>query len=76
MNDIKIAAGLKFKSIHFAMDAEIKEVREKQNEVDVILTPSNGHAWVENAWNLQHVGWGFQKGEYYVPKKEISISVF
>lgn len=61
-----VTAGLKFTSVHFRMKAQIKEVREKENEVDVILTSIEGDSWVEKNWNLQHVKWGFEKGEYKV----------
>lgn len=64
MSNLQIYNGLKFTSINFAMTAEVKEVRLKENEVDIILTPSDGHAWVENSWNLQHVKRGFERGEY------------
>lgn len=73
---ILIAVGLKFKSLHFSMDAEVKEVREESNQLDVILTPSDGHAFVDKGWNLQHTKWGFERGDYFVLPPEPPISVF
>lgn len=72
-----ITPGLKFTSTHFTATAEIKEVREKDNEVDVILSPSDGHAWVEKGWNLEHLKWGFERKEYNPIVKELNnISVW
>lgn len=71
----KIYLGLKFKSVHFSADAEVVAVRETANEVDVKLTSSEGHARIEKNWNLQHVKWGFERGEYKpVDPKEVNIS--
>lgn len=72
----KIYVGLKFKSGHFSADAEIVAIREQANEIDVKLTSSEGHARIEKDWNLQHVKWGFERGEYIpVDPKEVNISI-
>lgn len=73
----EIRKGLKFTSTRFAMDAEISAIREDQNEVDVILTPSDGHAWEEKNWNLEHVKFGFERKDYNAvdPSKEISVGI-
>lgn len=76
MSNQQIYNGLKFTSTNFAMTAEVKEVRLKENEVDVILTPSDGHAWVEKNWNLEHVKWGFERGEYKLAEMGPNYSVY
>lgn len=72
-----IRKGLKFTSNTFAMNAEISAIREDQNQVDVILTPSDGFAWEEKNWNLQYVKWAFERGDYMVTDstKEISVGI-
>jgi hypothetical protein len=73
-----IHVGLKFTSCHFSDDAEIVAVREQNNEVDVKLISSQGHARIETGWNLQHTRWGFERGEYKSvdPEKEkVNISI-
>jgi hypothetical protein len=71
----KIHVGLKFKSTHFSADAEVVAIREAANEIDVMLTSSEGHAHIEKGWNLQHTKWGFERGEYTpVDPKEVNIS--
>lgn len=71
-----IHVGLKFTSLHFSADAEVAAIREQANEVDVKLTTSEGHARIEKGWNLQHVKWGFDKGEYIpIDPKEVNISI-
>ena len=72
----KIYVGLKFKSVHFSADAEVVAVRESANEVDVKLTSSEGHSHIDKGWNLQHVKWGFERGEYKpVDPKGVNISI-
>jgi hypothetical protein len=73
-----IYVGLKFTSVHFSADAEVAAIREQNNEVDVKLTSSEGHARVERGWNLQHTKWGFDRGEYTPidPEKDkVNISI-
>lgn len=71
-----IHVGLKFTSRHFSDDAEVVAVRADQNECDVTLTSSQGFGRRENGWNLQHVEWGFERGEYIKKDpKEINISI-
>lgn len=72
----KIQVGLKFKTVHFSADAEVVAIREAANEVDVKLTSSEGFAHIEKNWNLQHMKWGFERGEYKpVDPKEVNISI-
>lgn len=72
-----ITPGLKFTSTHFAATAEVKEVRDEANEVDVILISTEGHSHVEKGWNLQHMKWGFERKEYNPIVKDITnISVW
>lgn len=73
---IRICIGLKFKSVHFSADAEVVDIREAANEIDVRLTSSEGFAHIEKGWNLQHTKWGFERGEYKpVEKDEVNISI-
>jgi hypothetical protein len=72
----KVFVGLKFTSRHFSDDAEICAVRADKNECDVLLTSSQGFTRRENDWNLQHVQWGFERGDYIKKDpKEINISI-
>jgi hypothetical protein len=72
-----VYVGLKFTSVHFSDDAEIKAIREKENQCDVMLTTSEGHSRIEKDWNLQHTKWGFERGEYKEkPIDEFKTSVF
>ena len=72
----RIHVGLKFTSRHFSDDAEVVAVRPDKNQCDVVLTSSQGFARRENDWNLQHVEWGFARGEYIKKDpKEINISI-
>lgn len=71
-----IRVGLKFKSQYFAADAEIVAIRDHNNEVDVKLISSEGHAHIER-WDLQYTKSRFDCGEY-IPvdlKKKINISI-
>lgn len=73
---VYIRKGLKYKSRHFAATAEIGEIREAKNEVDIIYTPTDGFSWVEKNSNLQHVKWAFERGDYLedvIDKTNISI---
>jgi hypothetical protein len=73
----RIYVGLKFTSVHFSADAEIKAIREKENQCDVMLTSSEGQARIEKDWNLQHVKWGFENGEYKpLEPNGVNISVY
>jgi hypothetical protein len=72
----QLHVGLKFTSRHFSDDAEIVAIREDKNECDVQLTSSQGHGRRVNNWNLQHVKWGLERGEYIKKDpKEINISI-
>jgi hypothetical protein len=72
-----VYVGLKFKSVHFSDDAEIKAIRENENQCDVELVSSQGHARIEKNWNLQRVKWGFDRGEYKEkPIDEFKTSVY
>lgn len=72
-----VFVGLKFTSIHFSDDAEIKAIREKDNQCDVELVSSQGYARIEKDWNLQHTKWGFERGEYKEkPIDEFKTSIF
>lgn len=76
-NPVIITPGLKFTSVHFAMTAEVKAVHEKENQVEVMLTSTEGHSWIEKDWNLQHMKWGFEKKEYNpIVKDTTNISVY
>jgi hypothetical protein len=71
-----IRPGLKFTSVHFSAIAEVHAVSEQLNTVDVILTPSDGHSWIEKGWNLQHMQWGFERKEYEAIKpNNVNISI-
>lgn len=65
---IKLFKGLKFRSVHFRMNAEVSSVRPEVNEVDVILDSGDGHGWQET-WNLEHVKAGFERNEYWALEK-------
>jgi hypothetical protein len=74
----RIYKGLKFTSIHSAMEYEIAAIREDRNEVDVILIPSDGFAFVEKNFNLKDLKAAFERGAYKELRKaseQYSISV-
>lgn len=75
MSAIQLITGLKFTSIHFRAEAEIMRIRTAENEVDVVLTPSDGHAWEEKSWSLQHMKAGFERGEYIPEDKTQKLGV-
>lgn len=71
-----IRLGLKFTSTTFSAEAEVSAIRPGKNELDVILTPSDGHSWEEKNWNLEHAQWGFDRDEYKeIPFNNVNISV-
>lgn len=76
MSTVDLHPGLKFTSAHFSAKAEIVRMSEADNTIDVILTPSDGHAWEEKGWNLQHTKWAFESGDYKVLlENQVNISV-
>lgn len=72
MNEL-IQTGLKFKSKHFTMKAEVLSVDESNDNLSVLLTSVDGHVWVENHWVLQHTIWGFESGDYFTYPDEKTI---
>jgi hypothetical protein len=63
-----IIKGLKFKSKTFSALAEVSEIRESKNEVDVLFTPSDGHSWIEKGMDLNLMKSYFNSGVYSVYK--------
>lgn len=77
MNQPIIKTGLKLRSVFFSSVIEIVEIREARNQVDVIVTPSDGNAYVQKNWDLSELKHGFQKGDYFLPDVDNSrISVY
>ena len=65
--------GLKFKIRSSpTLDGEVFTIRHSQNEVVVILTPSDGHAWYAT-WAIDATEAKFKQGEYTIPEKDISV---
>lgn len=64
MTKALLQVGLKFTSTSFSAEGEICRISESEGIVDVILKPSDGHAWVEKGWNLNEVTGRFKSGEY------------
>lgn len=60
----QLKVGTEFTSRHFSAMAKVVAIREDENKCDVELTPSNGFAWVERNWNLDHVKGAFENGDY------------
>jgi hypothetical protein len=69
----ELKIGMKFGSTNFPMIAEIANVKETENKLEVFLIATNGHMWFENDWNLQHTIWGFERGEYFVIQQTPSL---
>lgn len=73
----RIRVGLKFKSKAFFHKAEISAIREDKNELDVIIIPSDNHAWEEKGWNLKEFRELFGKNHYIEIKPDVNkISVW
>lgn len=69
--------GLKYKADHFADYAEVGDVREDKNEVDIIYTTSEGYSWVQKNFNLSYLTACLNNGSYYIPLIDhVNISVF
>lgn len=74
-----IHKGLKFISTTFSAKAEVVDVREDKNEVDVKIIPSDGNEYIEKGWNLKRFKRGFENGDFQVYKQndaDRNISVF
>lgn len=71
-----ICKGIKYKSTHFRAGAEIGDIREDKNEVDIIYTDSDGTSWTERNFNLSHLREYFRTGDYWIPKPDnVNISI-
>lgn len=71
-----IHVGLKFTSLDFAADGEIVAIREAENEIDIKLTSTEGHAHIEKNWNLGNIKNMFKNGVFIpVDPKEVNISI-
>lgn len=55
--------------------AEVKAIREKENQVDVIITLSNGDQFEEKNWNYQMLLDGMRTGYYFELKPEINFGI-
>lgn len=65
---MNITKGLKFKMLYSpSMEAEISVIRKDANEVDVIMTPSDGNAFM-TTWPLDETENKFSRGIYKVDK--------
>lgn len=63
-----IQPGLIFTGLYFTGRVEVISVDEPNNILFVNLTmkyETHTSNWSEE-WNLQHVLWGFDKGEYFI----------
>lgn len=69
--------GLKFTATSFgSLDREVYAIREERNEVDIILIPSDGHAWLEKNLNIDDIKLLFERKEYIITEpNEVNISV-
>jgi hypothetical protein len=67
--------GLKFTSITFTAKVEISNIRQDEGKLDVIITPSDGHAWEEKNWRINEVIEGFKKGKYKEALPETSFGI-
>ena len=66
----EIKTGLIFESYNFQMIAEVLAIDVSKDILIVRLTSRDKkHSWVED-WNLEHTHWGFERGEYYIPKDQ------
>lgn len=71
-----IGKGTKYKSHSFSASAEIAEVRQDLNQVDILYTDSEGLQWVAKNYNLAALIDGFRNKVHYVPETETNnISV-
>lgn len=75
---INIQKGLKFTSTTFAAKAEVVAVRPNENQVDVIITPTDFNAY-QLTLNLNNTNLMFDLGVYKEtgrdPRENVTISV-
>lgn len=58
--------GDKFRSKWFDYLITVKKVDANANRLTVEIDKGDGvNKWEEDKWNLQHVLWGFENGDYY-----------
>ena len=70
-----IKKGLKFKLLYSpSFEAEISVIRKDENEVDVIMIPSDGNAFMDT-WPLDETENKFSRGIYKAKEKEISFGI-
>lgn len=60
----RLSVGMEFNSTCFSVDVKIIAIRTEHNQLDVEMTPSDRHSWVEKDWNLQLTVRRFELGEY------------
>lgn len=63
----KLRSGFSFTGKHFKGRVEVLNFDTAKNTLRVQLTADNGSSfssWNED-WNLQHVVWGLEDGEYF-----------
>ena len=56
--------GFKFKSNSFAATVEVSAIREKENQIDLIFHPTDGHSFEQKNENLKQLVDGFKAGKY------------
>lgn len=76
MRDKDFKIGLKFRSNRFSSEIQVTAIREEVNQVDVVVTSSEGNAWEEKNWDLLRIKQGFEREEYIIIKPNtVNISV-
>ncbi|MFT3679441.1 MAG: hypothetical protein QM791_04160 [Ferruginibacter sp.] len=77
MGEVSIRKGIQFEAASFMTPAEVHEIREKENEVDILFKGTDGISWIEKGWNLSEFQKGFKSGNYKEKEKDNStVSVW
>ena len=72
---MEIKKGLKFNMLYSpSFTAEVSDIRKDDNEIDVIMIPSDGNAFM-TTWPLDETDNKFSRGIYKVKEKEISFGI-
>jgi hypothetical protein len=75
ISDMAIKKGMKFTMLYSpSFEAEIDRIRKDENEVDVIMIPSDGNAFM-TTWPLDETDNKFARGIYKIKEKEISFGI-